>query len=449
MVFVSPWIAQLNKRRPVKSLERNTKTDVVVVGAGIAGTTTAYYLLKDTDKKVLLLDAGKLACGATGHNAGQMLAAFEHSFSYLAKKYGVRAAASAQRSVLSAWDLIDHIAIETKMKQQVLSFAGFYGIASKEHLLHVLADMHLSHNQHVHKDYVYLVDDPKIIKDIPKKYNNLYSVVDKENIKDKLKTKSDAFIAARTQRYGVMNSAKFCEELVLFMQKKYASRFRLYENSPVDVVDMRTPQIRCHANGKKIECTDVVICTNGFVAPTVLSKKAASVQKYLHVKGIVGYMCAYVGKKNKDATALAYDTLDFSASDDPAEAEPYVYLTRRPFKTGHLVCIGGPEFRLHTGEHYDKKRKYLLKAKEHITQELQLTFKDAPKGKIKYNYEWEGLMGYTRNGLRTVGKDPKNAHLYYNLGCNGIGILSSVFGSKRISLLMQGKKLKPLIFDPR
>jgi glycine/D-amino acid oxidase-like deaminating enzyme len=58
-------------------------------------------------------------------------------------------------------------------------------------------------------------------------------------------------------------------------------------------------------------------------------------------------------------------------------------------------------------------------------------------------------MGYTTNGLRLIGPDSKNPILLYNLGCNGVGILPSIFGAKRISDMLSGKKIKPMIFDPK
>ena len=57
-------------------------------------------------------------------------------------------------------------------------------------------------------------------------------------------------------------------------------------------------------------------------------------------------------------------------------------------------------------------------------------------------------MGYTHNGLRWVGEDPHHPHLWYNLGCNGIGILPAIAGAKRIARQMNGEDLGPALFDP-
>ena len=42
----SPWIHQLNQNRKVVSLNNDLDTDIAIVGAGIAGVSTALFLLK-------------------------------------------------------------------------------------------------------------------------------------------------------------------------------------------------------------------------------------------------------------------------------------------------------------------------------------------------------------------------------------------------------------------
>ena len=50
--------------------------------------------------------------------------------------------------------------------------------------------------------------------------------------------------------------------------------------------------------------------------------------------------------------------------------------------------------------------------------------------------------------VRLVGFEPKNPVLMYNLGCNGVGFLQSIFGGHRVSALHGGNDLGRSIFDP-
>ena len=86
---------------------------------------------------------------------------------------------------------------------------------------------------------------------------------------------------------------------------------------------------------------------------------------------------------------------------------------------------------------------------EQIDHFLHRTYAHAPKGTIDYKYKWHGLMGYTPNGVRVIGPEPLNPVLLYNLGCNGVGILPSIYGSQKISWFLAGRDLPPSIFDPK
>src|SRR5213078_3239125 len=83
----SPWIAQLAVDGPRQPLGSDGTTDVVVVGAGIAGIATAFFVLGATASRVTLLERDRVARGATGHNAGQLTTYFERPLSAIADEF--------------------------------------------------------------------------------------------------------------------------------------------------------------------------------------------------------------------------------------------------------------------------------------------------------------------------------------------------------------------------
>ena len=45
----SPWIEQLQRTIPLRKISQNSKTEIVIVGGGIAGITTAFFILKNSN----------------------------------------------------------------------------------------------------------------------------------------------------------------------------------------------------------------------------------------------------------------------------------------------------------------------------------------------------------------------------------------------------------------
>ncbi len=72
---ISLWMDQLDLPMPTrKSLTKDTKADVVIMGAGYTGLWTAYYLkLKDPSLKIIILEAKICGFGASGRNGGWLM----------------------------------------------------------------------------------------------------------------------------------------------------------------------------------------------------------------------------------------------------------------------------------------------------------------------------------------------------------------------------------------
>ena len=86
--------------RPRPALAEDTTVDVAIVGAGLTGLWTAYYLQEaDPGLRILLLEREVAGFGASGRNGGWCSALFPWSASALAARYG-RDAAVAQRQAM-------------------------------------------------------------------------------------------------------------------------------------------------------------------------------------------------------------------------------------------------------------------------------------------------------------------------------------------------------------
>lgn len=448
----SPWLAQLKRIRPVTRLSCDTKKDLAIVGGGIAGITTAYYALNMTDMSVVLLEADKLAHGATGHNGGQAVHYFERPFADIVAEYGLEMAGDAQQGILSTWDLMEEIYENTGLKTPFHTFTGYAGCAKKEDVLQHLENKYLRALAGIYMEEVTIAKEAPWLHEIPARYKDLYSIMPQQNILSLLETDNDSFYALFATKKGVMNSAMFTEELAGYLLKTFPDRFVIHENSPVTKVITDKKHVDLETQKCTVQADKVVLCTNGFEHFEIENRSGAPVNSKFHmlVNGLIGYMAGYIEPMNKPPMAISY----IGGQRDEAGYPIYHYLTRRPFEleknvAHNLICIGGPEVELSERTQYIRsKHVFSDTTLKRIHTFLHRTFKGYQADTVKLKYHWHGLMGYTRNMLRLIGPEPCNKNLLYNLGCNGVGLLPSVYGAKRVVQFLRGDKLKKSVFDP-
>ncbi len=447
----SPWIHQLDETRKPVSLTQDIDTDIAIVGAGIAGVSTAFFILKYTNKKVVIIEKGKLAHGATGHNAGQVVACFERPLEDMVKEFGFEKVKKALHDLHSGWILIDEMYHDARLKILFSRIDGAHGLSDLHQVISALSDLEIEVLSGLHKDDFLIHENAPFINSIPNNLKHLYRTVPHKEILERLETDDTEFQAVMVDRRACMNSALFCQEIVSYLLKKYETRFSIYENTTIKKVILRKTHALLDADKHTIGAERVVLCTNGFENFDIFNEDGLAVDKKFHhlIEGKVGYMSGYLENLNKKAAAISYFTSDF----DPSSSDPYYYLTRRPHELGdkkhNLVCVGGPELGIDDRGEYLYDYDYPEKMHQDIDAFIKKVYDTDPEKKIDYQFTWHGLMGYTPNRVRLIGEEPKNRVLLYNLGCNGIGIIPSVFGGRKISRIIGGENMKESIFDPK
>ena len=445
---------ELKRTRPVETISADLTSDVAIIGGGIAGISSAFFILKNTDKNVILLEAGKVAHGATGHNAGQLVALFERPFHDIVREFGLDLSIEGMKDFQSAWPLLEEILKETRLKTPCYQFTGYKGFVDLAELLIHLKDKSLMSQGGIDIGEILVDEHSPLLPKIPSHYAHLYRTVSRETILCQLETSDPHYFAAFSGRAGCMNSALFCEELVGYLLSTYKERFLLVEESPVNILRLREHNACMELHHHTVEAARVVLCTNGFEKITIINEHGMDINTKFHhlVEGWIGYMMGYVEKSDSKPTAIAYLPPHATIEHSDTYADPYVYLTRRPFNINdnqnNLVCVGGPEVSLPEASEYVPEHPHSRKAHVAMDTFVHSTYAAAPKNDIDYMFKWHGLMGYTPNGIRCIGPEPCNPVLLYNLGCNGIGILPSIFGGKKISRHINGEHVERSIFDP-
>jgi glycine/D-amino acid oxidase-like deaminating enzyme len=125
----SSWFANLEQ--PIKfakltdniSLSGNV-VDVIIIGGGIAGVTTA-YLLSKSGKKVVVIEDGYIASGETGRTTAHITHALDDRYYDLEQIHGIEGARIAAESHTAAINLIESVANEESIDCDFERLDGF------------------------------------------------------------------------------------------------------------------------------------------------------------------------------------------------------------------------------------------------------------------------------------------------------------------------------------
>ena len=127
----SIWIDTSNvKNRLLPSLNKDIECDILVIGGGISGLSTSYFL-KDSKKKIVLIDKDKIGYGVTSHNTGKLTFMQELVYSKIESNYNKEVAKRYLDSQIEAIKLITKIIKDNKIECH-LEKTSSYVFSNKE-----------------------------------------------------------------------------------------------------------------------------------------------------------------------------------------------------------------------------------------------------------------------------------------------------------------------------
>ena len=107
---VSLWSAT-SKEPSIPALDKNIDADVCIVGAGIAGMTTAYLLVRE-GKSVILLDKSQIGSGETAHTTAHLSNVIDAGYREIERLHGAKGARLVAQSHTAAIAQIESIISE-------------------------------------------------------------------------------------------------------------------------------------------------------------------------------------------------------------------------------------------------------------------------------------------------------------------------------------------------
>jgi glycine/D-amino acid oxidase-like deaminating enzyme/nitrite reductase/ring-hydroxylating ferredoxin subunit len=370
-------------------LDRDVTTDVVVVGSGIAGLSTAYELCTK-GRKVVVLDRGPIAGGITARTTAHLTSLCDESFKNLIDMQGLDVAKQFYQSQAASIDRIEAIQESEAIECDFRRVDGFLfpALGSDPSQL----DANLEADRKVGIE----VED---CKGLP--FEGL-----------------NAMRCLRYANQATFHPLKYLQALARAIEERGG---QLFAETCMEEVEETNSGVRVKTrNGRKVTASAAVIATNSPVNDrTVIHTKQAPYRTYA---------MAFRLARSALPDALYWDTLD-----------DYHYVRVHPLnKNTNALIVGGGDHKSGEADDADVRFEALEAWMRHLLPALG-----------KETHRWSGQVMDTIDYMSFTGRNPGNQHVYVHTGDSGQGITHGVVGSLILSeLIVSGGSPWADIYDP-
>ncbi len=385
---LSFWFASAIKPIAFEKLRSDVDTDILVVGGGISGLTSAYCLAKE-GRKVVLVEDGFIGSGETGRTTAHLTCALDDRYFELEKIFDKPTAKLAAQSHTAA---IEWIANTVKQNNIDCHFKRVDG-----YLFSHPSDS----NETLQKEYK-ATQRAGLLTEM---LNNIPS------------------IAAEQVKWCIKfpNQGQF--HILLYM-KGLADAFiqlggKIYTETKAESIT----KDGATANGFKIKANHIVVATNTPVNDWV----AMHTKQWPYRSYVIGAKIP----KGKIPYALWWDTGDH---DSNWISKPYHYVRLEEFDEQYdMLIAGGEDHR--TGQADDEQ----IKEEDRYTNLEEWTKKHFPAIK-KLEFKWSGQIMEPVDSLAYIGKNPGDDNIYIITGDSGNGMTHGTLGGMIIKDIIIGKE---------
>jgi hypothetical protein len=360
-------------------LTSDATCDVVVIGSGIAGLSTAYELAR-FGRSVIVIDRGKIGWGMTARTTAHLATELDDFFSELIRVRGEDDARLWHDSQVTAVNRIEAICRDEGIDADFARLDGYLFPAEE------------AHRAELEEEY-----------QACKAINVNVEWVDRAPVPGK-----DTGPALRFPNQGRFHPTKYLAGLARAIVARggriYADTAHASDQETDDGVEITTEA------GPVIRASAAVFCTN---SPT--NDKVA-----IHAKQTPDRTYVVAGRVPKGSVpdALVWDTY-----------EAYHYVRIQPLsETEDLIIVGGGDHRTGEADDMDKRLDDL----ESWTREHYPSFTRA-------DYRWSGQVLEPMDFMPFSGRNPGNKNIYIHTGDSGQGITNGVAGSLTIMPLIIGE----------
>ena len=388
----SIWM-QIGEISSPASLSKDLVTDVCVVGAGIAGMTTAYLLLRE-GKSVVVLDDGPIGGGQTQRTTAHLSNAIDDRYVNIEAWHGYDGMRLAAESHTAAIDRIEAIVNEEKIECEFERLNGYLLGASGDSFEVLQQELLAARRAGL--------SQIELIPHCPL-------------------PEFDSVPCLLFPRQGQFHPLKYLSGLKQAIQRMGGL---IFTQTRVEKIDSGPPAIIKTYLGTTVTAHSVVVATNSpfndFV--TIHTKQAA----------YISYVLGFEIPKGSVAKALYWDT-----------ESPYHYVRIQALpeseSSGELLIVGGEDHK--TGQANDADDRY-----RRIEEWTRKRFPTS--GRILYR--WSGQVLETIDGLAFIGRNPLDGeNVYIATGDSGQGMThGTIAGILLTDLILERHNSWSTLYDP-
>jgi len=366
---------------PTGALSSSISADVCIVGAGIAGLTTAYLLSRE-GAKVVLIDDGTLCGGETGRTTAHLANEIDDSYQEIESLHGREGARLDADSHTAAIDLIERIVREERIDCDFIRLDGYLFNPVDGDAAFIDKELEAARRAGL---------SPERLPHAPLPF--------------------PTGACLRFPEQGKFHILKYLSGVVAAIQGNGSQLFTA--TKAIDFSDDKSSARVRTENGSMIEARAVVIATNSPVNNLFVP----------HTKQMA-YRTYAIGVRIPTGTVhegLYWDTFD-----------PYHYVRTQRLSTGsesEILIIGGEDHK--TGqdddpkEHFSALEAWTRKRFDHI-EEIE--------------YRWSGQVMEPNDYLAFIGRNPGDENIYIATGDSGMGMTHGTIAGILISDLIQGRE---------
>lgn len=366
-------------------LNKNLKTDVLILGGGITGAIMAHYLVKN-NISCIVADARTIGLGSTCASTSLLQYQIDVPLSKLAQKVGKAAAIRAYQLCAEAVDTLEEMASELQFSLVERKKTLYYASNAKDKML-------------VDEEY-----------DLHRAAGFDVEYWDERTISHHMGFSAPA--AIYSNHSAQVDAYMFTHAL---LQQSMRKGLQVFDRTNIVKFTHSRNHSRVYSEqGFSIEANKVIYAT-GYEAVRFVPKKVVD----LHST----YAFASEHQEQQDQwfeNCLIWET-----------KEPYLYMRTTSDKR---IVVGGRDEKFYNPSRRDRQ----VKAK---TKSLAKDFgKLFPQIEMTPEFSWTGTFGSTRDGLPFIGECPGVANGLFALGFGGNGITFSTIAAQLITDALKGRK---------